>query len=222
MTQGTLYGTPPSRASRVLWLATELGISLEVKPVDIFAGQHKTPEFASVNVLEQVPAFTDGTVSIGESLAINLYLARKHGGPVSGQNLAEEAEIYQWTMIAAGVDPQVAPIMTHRIVLPPDKRDEREAQKALRAVKRTLAGVERHLSRGNQWLVGGRFTVADLNLAAASQLLHFTGLAPDVGPSFAGWLARCLARPGAEQNFKPPMPPPPAILERLMKMMAAN
>ncbi len=220
MAIGTLHGTPPSRASRITWLASELGLDLDVKPVNIMMGEHKSPEYAKVNVLQQVPAFADEDVAIGESLAITLYLARKYDGNASPKSLAEEAQIYQWTMIAAGVDPQMAPIMTHRIMLPEDKRNEGAVKMAMRGIKRALAGVERHLEASNEWLVAGRFTVADVNLAGASSVLHFTGLADEIGPNFAVWLARCLDRPAAKASIMPPMAPPPEIVERIIAMMA--
>jgi glutathione S-transferase len=220
MTDGILYGTPPSRAARIAWLAQEIGLNLEVRPVNIMAGEHKSPEYLAVNVLQQVPAFADGDVSIGESLAITLYLARKHQGDACPKDLAEEGQIYQWSMVAAGIDPQMATIMTHRIMLPEDKRDDKAVAATMRALVRSLAGVERHLASGNNWLVGGRFTVADLNLAGAVNLLHFTGLSNDIGPAFAAWLQRCLERPGAAANIMKPMAPPPEMVDRIMKMLA--
>jgi glutathione S-transferase len=147
MADGILYGTPPSRASRITWLASELGLNLDVRPVNIFAGEHKGPDYTAINVLQQVPAFADDDVAIGESLAITLYLARKHKGDACPQNLAEEAQVYQWTMIAAGVDGQTAPIMTHRIMLPEDKRDENAVKMAMRGIKRALAGAARGQAR---------------------------------------------------------------------------
>jgi glutathione S-transferase len=220
MTDGILYGTPPSRAARITWLAREIGLDLEIRPVNIFAGEHKSPDYAAMNVLQQVPAFKDDDVAIGESLAITLYLARKHKGDACPKTLAEEAQVYQWTMIAAGIDPQVAPLMTHRVLLPEGKRDEKAVQMAMRGLKRALAGVERHLAQGHEWLVAGRFTVADLNLAGAASVMHFTGLSHDIGPAFAEWLARCLDRPGAKADIKPPMAPPPEVVERIMAMLA--
>jgi glutathione S-transferase len=222
MAIGILYGTPPSRAARITWLAAEIGVELDVRPVNIFAGEHKSPDYAKVNVLQQVPAFTDDDVAIGESLAITLYLARKHMSNASPQNLAEEAQIFQWTMIAAGIDPQMAPIMTHRVMLPEDKRDNKAVEKTMKALKRALAGVERHLSQGHDWLVADRFTVADINLAGAASVLHFTGLSGEIGPNFAKWLERCLGRPIAQANIMKPMAPPPEMVDRIMAMLTED
>jgi glutathione S-transferase len=220
MTHGTLYGVPPSRAARVTWLASELGIDLDVKPVNIMEGEHKKPEFTAINVLQQIPAFTDDDVSMGESLAITLYLSRKYTADVCPKSLAEEAAVLQWTMIAASVDGQVAPIMTHRIMLPEDKRDNEAVEKTMKALKRALAGVERHLAAGNDYLVGNRLTVADINMAGATSVLHFTGLSADIGPHFLAWLARCLDRPAAKRDIIAPKAPPPHMIEHFMKMIA--
>jgi glutathione S-transferase len=220
MPTDTLYGTPPSRASRVTWLATELGIELDVKPVNILEGEHKSPDYSAINILQQVPAFSDGDASIGESLAITLYLSRKYKGDVCAQSLAEEAEIYQWTMIAASADAQIAPIMTHRVMLPEDKRDEKAVAATMKALGRVLAGVDRYLASGHDYLVGDRFTVADINVAGATSVLHFTGLSKDIGEHFAAWLERCLSRPAAQRDIKPPMAPPPHVVDRIMKMLA--
>jgi glutathione S-transferase len=220
MSKNTLYGTPPSRASRVTWLASELGIELDVKPVNIMEGEHKSPDYTSINILQQIPAFADDDVAIGESLAITLYLAQKYQGEVCARSLAEQAQIYQWTMIAASADAQIAPIMTHRIMLPEDKRDEKAVAVTMKALGRVLAGVERYLASGHDYLVGDRFTVADINLAGATSVLHFTGLSKDIGEHFAAWLDRCLSRPAAQRDIKPPMAPPPHVVERIMKMLA--
>jgi glutathione S-transferase len=220
MSDNILYGTPPSRASRVTWLASELGIELEVKQVNIMEGEHKSPAYTAVNILQQVPAFADETVSIGESLAITLYLSRKYKGDVCAQSLAEEALVFQWTMIAASADAVIAPIMTHRIMLPEDKRDNKAVATTMKTLGRTLAGVERYLASGHEYLVGDRFTVADINLAGATSVLHFTGLSKDIGPAYAAWLERCLSRPAAQRDIKPPMAPPPHVVERIMKMLA--
>jgi glutathione S-transferase len=220
MAKDILYGTPPSRASRVTWLASELDIELDIKPVNIMEGEHKTLEFTAINILQQVPAFADADVTIGESLAITLYLARKHQGEVCAKSLAEEAQIYQWTMIAASADAQIAPIMTHRVMLPEEKRDDKAVAMTMKALGRVLAGVERYLEVGHDFLVGDRFTVADINLAGATSVLHFTGLSKDIGEHFAAWLARCLSRPAAQRDIKPPMAPPPHVVERILKMLA--
>lgn len=63
--------------------------------------------------MAQIPSIRDGDLVMHESLAINLYLARKHGGPLSGQTVEEDGLLAMWTIWAAS---QVEPHSV-RIVL---------------------------------------------------------------------------------------------------------
>ena len=74
-----IHGTYPSRVYRVLWLANELGLDYEQVPTRFWDGSTKTPEFLAINPNGRVPAIEDGAFRLWESLAINLYLAKKHG-----------------------------------------------------------------------------------------------------------------------------------------------
>ena len=87
----TIYGVYRSRASRNIWLAEELGIPFKQVPViqhyrTVPAGMLHTqsPEFLKVNPNGHIPSIDDDGLVLHESLAINLYLARKHGGPLAG------------------------------------------------------------------------------------------------------------------------------------------
>lgn len=62
-----LYGSvvsPPSRA--VMMLAEAIGVTLEVKELDLIAGAHKTEEFLKLNPQGQVPLLTDDEFAIPE------------------------------------------------------------------------------------------------------------------------------------------------------------
>src|SRR5438270_12862372 len=72
-----IYGSAMSRAARVMWCAKELGLSFE--HIDVAWDSLKKPEFLAVNPNGKVPGFQDGNVTLFESLAINLYLAKKYG-----------------------------------------------------------------------------------------------------------------------------------------------
>uniref|UniRef100_UPI0005BD2FB3 glutathione S-transferase N-terminal domain-containing protein n=1 Tax=Ensifer sp. ZNC0028 TaxID=1339236 RepID=UPI0005BD2FB3 len=90
----TIYGVYRSRASRNYWMARELGIPFQSVPViqarrvaDPLATDApintKSPAFLAVNPMGLIPAIEDDGVVLTESLANNLYLARKYGGPLA-------------------------------------------------------------------------------------------------------------------------------------------
>ena len=119
----TIYGVYRSRASRNIWLCNELGIPFNHVPV-IQANRVKTPdapdaplhtrsaEFLKINPNGHVPAIKDGDLVLNESLAINLYLAKKHGGPLAPANAAEDGLMTMWTIRAAAeVEPHAIQVL---------------------------------------------------------------------------------------------------------------
>src|SRR5688572_19649315 len=73
-----------------------------------------SPEFLKINANGKVPAVVDGELVLHQSLAINLYLAKKHGGPLTAATLEEEARILMWTHWAAtDVEPSAVDILHH-------------------------------------------------------------------------------------------------------------
>src|SRR5262252_718573 len=108
----TIYGVYRSRASRNLWLAGELGIPFKHVPVlqlyrlagssaNVGVLHTKSPEFIKLNPNGHVPSIEDDGLVLHESLAINLYLAKKHGGPLAPANVAEDGEMAMWSLWAA-------------------------------------------------------------------------------------------------------------------------
>src|SRR5687767_10783464 len=71
-----LYCDPASTTGRpLLMLIAELGLDVEIRPVSLMAGEHRTPEFLALNPNGQVPVLVDGPFRLTESGAILRYLA---------------------------------------------------------------------------------------------------------------------------------------------------
>ena len=127
----TIYGVYRSRASRNLWLAAELGLPFKHVPViqyyrlaDPAAAQGvlhtKSPEFLKVNPNGHVPSMEDDGLVLHESLAINLYLAKKHGGPLAPANPGEDALMTMWALWAATeAEPHSLTVLNQRVAKPP-------------------------------------------------------------------------------------------------------
>ena len=94
-----IYGIPQSRAGRCLWMARELGLEHENVPVH-FRATRDSPELVKVNPNARIPALEEpGGFTLHESMAINLYLVKKHGAatPIAPASLEEDALATQWS-----------------------------------------------------------------------------------------------------------------------------
>lgn len=193
-----IYGVLRSRATRPVWAARELGLAVELVAVmqayrladPAAAGapfNTASPAFRKVNPSGQIPTLDDDGFILHESLAISLYLARKHGGPIAPADLREEALMLQWSLWAAtGCEAKALQILQN-----PAGSAERDA--AIEGLRGPLAVLDAALAGG--YLVGGRFTVADINVA---EIVRYAQPAAGLIDGFANvksWLACCQGRP---------------------------
>ena len=79
MSRLRIYGIARTRAFRAIWIAKELGLDYEHIPIEIGEAGAKKTEYLAVNPNGRLPAIDDDGFVLWESLAITLYLAKKHG-----------------------------------------------------------------------------------------------------------------------------------------------
>lgn len=191
-----IYGVPKSRTFRPLWVAEELGIPYENVPVDSREGA-KRPEYLALNPVGKIPAIDDEGFRLSESLAITTYLVKRHGGPLQPASLQDEARAMQWALWGATEIEQAAvDLVNNRYVLPPERRDAALAQSAEAKLERPLAVLDAQLATA-PYLLGGSFTVADLNVSSLLYTAWFNKVDFSRWPRIAAWLERCLTRPAA-------------------------
>ena len=96
-----IYGIARTRAFRALWMANELGLDYEHLPIEIGAAGARSPEFLAINPNGRLPFIVDNGFVLFESLAITLYLAKKHSnGKLYPGTLEGEATAWQWSLWA--------------------------------------------------------------------------------------------------------------------------
>ncbi|MBV9861602.1 MAG: glutathione S-transferase family protein [Alphaproteobacteria bacterium] len=199
MSRLKIYGIPRSRAFRVLWLAKELGLDYENVPTDLGGGT-RAPDFLAVNPNGHIPAIDDDGFVLWESMAINLYLAKKYGTGADGlypSGLADEARAWQWSFW--GMTEVERPLLTalfNRALHPEDKRDAGAADAAEQQLQAPLKVLDGAVST-NPYLLGERFTVADLNLAGILSWARPARIDLSGVPHMADWFKRCADRPAA-------------------------
>lgn len=199
MSKLTIHGAFNTRTSRVIWMALELGLDFEHKPIHYSDGGTRTPEFLAINPNGTLPAIQDGELCLWESLAINLYLANKHGGDLAPRDETEMGLATQWSFWAATeVETPALEALKHSLLLPEDEHDQAALAAAEAQLAKPLAVLDGALA-DRDYLFGGRFTVADLNLAAVLSWVKWAKLDLTAWPHLTGWLARCLDRPTFKQ-----------------------
>jgi glutathione S-transferase len=216
----TLYGVFRSRASRPIWLLYELDLPFEHIPViqAYRLPQASAPDaplntasaaFLAVNPQGQIPAYVEDDLTLTESLAITNHIARTRGGPLGPRTPAEQALIDQWTLLAVtAIEGPALEILTIQGA-GGDTTPEGQAAIAIAAEKlrRPLRRLQAHLAAQSH-LVGGRFTVADLNLAECLRYAQGHPTLLSEFPAVQAWLDRCQARPAFQRMWAARMAEP--------------
>jgi|TARA_B100002003_G_scaffold242584_1_gene265763 glutathione S-transferase len=194
-----IHGAFNTRTSRVIWMALELGLDFDHNPIHYSDGSTRTPEFLAINPNGTLPAIQDGDLCLWESLAINLYLANKHGGELAPRDGSEMGLAMQWSFWAATeVEETALDALKHRLLLPEGERDEAVAAASAAKLAKPFGVLDAALAE-RDYLIGERFTVADLNVAAVMAWAKIAKLDLSVWPNLTAWLGRCLGRPTFKQ-----------------------
>ena len=193
-----IYGIARTRAFRALWMAKELGLDYEHDPVEIGDAGARTPEFIAINPNGRLPVIVDDGFVLFESLAITLYLAKKHApGRLYPGTLEGEARAWPWSLWAVTeVDRGVNIWSLHAVRLPPEEQDLAKRAEALKVLVAPFKVLDAAVS-GQPYLLGDDFTVADLNVAAVISRAIEMDLTTT--PNLKAWLTRCLERPAARE-----------------------
>jgi glutathione S-transferase len=193
-----IYGVARTRAFRALWIAEELGLAYEHRPIEIGEAGARTPEFLALNPNGRLPVIVDGDFVLPESLAITLYLAKKYSlGTLYPAKLQDEARLWQWSFWAlAEIDRGVNIWSLHAVRLPPHERNAGLREEALKVLAAPFAVLDKALAE-SAYLLGADFTVADLNVAAVVSRAIDMDLS--ASPHLKNWLMRCLERPAARK-----------------------
>jgi glutathione S-transferase len=193
-----IFGVARSRAFRTLWMAKELGLDYEHVKIDFATGETRTPEHLALNPNGHVPVIDDDGFILWESMAINLYLAKRYGAEgLYPSGLQDEARAWQWSFW--GMTELERPVLTalfNRAILPESQRDAAAAEAAEKTLAQPFAVLQGVLS-GSPYLLGEQFTVADLNVASILAWARPAQIDFSAVPNVAEWLKVCAERPAS-------------------------
>lgn len=207
-----IYGIGASRAGRPLWTALELGVPFEHIATPYAGGATRTAEFLALNPNGHIPVVIDerpeGAVTVWESMACALYIARVHG-QADGQSISpatprEEAEALRWSFwTVSELEKDALTVLMHRMAMPQEQRKPELAEQAESRLKVPLAVLEQHLkaqhAQGQAYVAANRFTVADVCVASVASWIRPAAALLAQYPAVAAWLKVCVDRPAQAQ-----------------------
>ncbi|HEY5950468.1 MAG TPA: glutathione S-transferase family protein [Kofleriaceae bacterium] len=187
------FGAPASSAGRTHLLLEEIGVPYTYHRVNLRDPAGKA-EFLKQNPAGRVPFLVDDNVRIQESIAINFYLAEAYAPQLWSTDLAVRAQIYSWSLwCITNLQPAVMRVARHVVFVPAEQRSGYEVETGKADSQALLDELERGLD-GVSYLVAGKLSVADINVASVVNLAAAFGAAT-LAPRTQAWLAALKARP---------------------------
>ena len=205
-----LWGVSTSRTIRAVWALHELSLDYEGHPILPRSGETKTDAFTRINPRQKIPVLQDGDFTIAESPAIIAYLSDTYGtddNRLIPREPRQRATWLEWCFhIAMELDASSLYVMRRHRDL---KHIYGEAPVAVESAGRYFETQLRHTVRalddGRPFLVGGRFTSADMLLTTClTWAIDYGVPVPDVCRTYA---ARLSARPAYQAALNANRPP---------------
>ncbi len=178
---------------KVRLLFAQVGVQYERREVDVVDRSGRPELLGDLNPALRVPTLVlDDGRALAESNAILCYFA--DGTPYRPVDRFERAQVLQWLFFEQySHEPYIAVPRFWKIagIEPPEP--EREAK--LRGGRAALAALDKHLS-GREFLVGERYSIADIALYAYTHVAPEGGFELEPYGAVRAWLARVAAVPG--------------------------
>jgi glutathione S-transferase len=197
-----IYYAPNTRAVRIVWLFEELGLPYEIERFKLGGASMRDPNYLKIHPMARVPALQDGETVIFESGAIVEYVLAKYGNGrlVPGVASPDFARYLQWLHYAEGmIMPPVNTIVVETILLPPDRRNQGNVDRAVKLLSRMLSAVDEGL-KGRDYLAGD-FSGADIMTGHACTVAAKLGADVSDKPNVAAYIKRLNERPALQRAW---------------------
>ena len=200
MSELKIWGRMSSiNVKKVVWTAQELGLNFERHEAGGVHGVVKTPEYVAMNPNSQIPVLQDDQYVLWESNVITRYLCAKHlTGNLYPDDLQERFDAERWMeWQQTTVNPASRNGFWHLVRLPTDQRNPALIAQSNAEVEPLMAMLDAHLAT-RSFIVGERFTMADIPLGCEVQRWFSLPQSREPRPNIERWFASLLARPAAK------------------------
>lgn len=182
----------------------EIGAPFEMRLVDRDNNAQKSPEYLKLNPNGRIPVLVDGDLVLFETVAIALHLIDRfpEAGLAPQVGSRERAEFYKW-MVHLTNTPQAE----YRAWFYPNEHVTDEAaipavQKAAEQRLYRMFDVISEQLGDRQWLLGDRFSAADLFLFMLIRWGRAMPRPPRTLPNLNALAERVLSRPAVQEALK--------------------
>jgi glutathione S-transferase len=194
-----LYWCPSTRSIRALWLLEESGLPYERVQISIRDPESQSnPEFRAVSPQGKVPALEDGPTRLCDSGAICIYVADAYPQANLGPSIGDpkRGAFLQWTLFN---NTNIEPAMVERFC----KLEPRPSTYGWGSFDATMSVLRNGVQNASPWILGERFSAADVMLGAAVRSLFTFGILDRKNESLlAAYEQRCMERPAAQRAYK--------------------
>jgi glutathione S-transferase len=201
-----LYGPSNRTAANTLKIRAALaaaGVDYEYVVVDLAGGEQRKPEYIALNPHGKVPLLVEDGFALPESDAILFYVGERFPkAMLVPTDVQQRAQVLRWLDFAStGIYPSSYDLFAHtssKSMIAAENRSAFVADRARTALDRALAVLESHLA-ANDWMVGGRLTVADYAIAA---VVHMVKAREQFAPASCSHIEAYSAKVGSTPAWK--------------------
>jgi glutathione S-transferase len=191
-----LFWTPQTRAQRGIWMLEEIGVDYDMQRIELGNEESRaTPGFLEASPMGKVPALVDGDVAMSESAAICLYLADRYAMETLAPSLDDprRGKYLFWTLYTPAV---IEPAMSEKFnKIEPNRRRNGWGDFDL-MIETWDDAIE-----GQEWILGGQFTAADVMLGSSAVFLRMFEMLPPTR-NLGDYADRCMARPAHQRSLE--------------------
>jgi glutathione S-transferase len=205
-----LWGVGTSRTIRAHWALHELDLDFELRPIQSRNGDTQTAQFTALSARQKIPLLQDGDLIVTESAAIVSYLSDAYGQPHNSlvpTEVRARAQCLEWCFfVISELDATSLYVMRRHEYLPHIYGEAPRANEAAAAYfQQQMRTVERALDAAPSFILGDRFTAADILLSTCVTWAIRYGV--PVAASVAAYNERMTARPAYAQAVATNAPP---------------
>lgn len=192
----TLYWSPHTRASRIIWLLEEAGLPYTIADVNVHDGSHRrNADFLAASPMGKVPAIRDGKATVFDSAAICGYIADRYpdSGLAPAPDHHDRARYWQWMVFTPSV---IEPALSEKA----GGWTPASGRNAWGDFDRMIAAFESGIGE-TDWVLGEHFSAADIMLGSSAIFMRMFGMMPE-SAILNAYADRCAARPAFQRAME--------------------